>query len=168
MFACTCVRPPKHAFLQQFSFFKRTAWGDFFPPMADFESIKARAHSVLLSYSYKSSIYILESRIIMNKLVLFMLLLLSSVFAPSSTAAISLLPQEAASVLKSCASSAGWYTANTRAGYTDDANSDLQSLNGNIEIFRALMSRDLSSQTVDQIKDMFLSAAWNTANTRAV
>lgn len=96
-----------------------------------------------------------------------MLLLLSSVFAPSSTAAISLLPQEATSVLKSCASSAGWYAANTRAGYTDDANSDLQSLNGNIEIFRALMSRDLSSQTVDQIKDMFLSAAWNTANTRA-
>lgn len=60
-----------------------------------------------------------------------------------------------------------WYAANTRAGYTDDANSDLQSLNGNIEIFRVLMSRDLSSQTVDQIKDMFLFAAWNTANTHA-
>ena len=91
-------------------------------------------------------------------------LLLSTLAALVHTQGINILPQDAATELKECASAAGWYAANIRKGYSGTAaKANVKRHTAN---FKEKMAGIISSGTIDNIKDMFVYSSWYTANTR--
>lgn len=95
------------------------------------------------------------------------LLLLSITFAFGYSAGINILPRDAANELKDCAWRAGWYAANIRKGYRNDASNDIETTKQRANNFKEKMNGIISAGTVDNIREMFLYASWHTANTRA-
>ena len=102
----------------------------------------------------------------MTKLVS-VLLLLSMTIALGCGAGINILPRDAANELKDCAWRAGWYAANIRKGYRNDASNDMETTMQRANNFKEKMEGIISAGTVDNIREMFIYASWHTANTRA-
>jgi len=79
---------------------------------------------------------------------------------------LNIVPNDVATYMKECALSAGWYAANIRYGYDNDAAADLVRYNSHAAEFAQLSVDLLSDDVTTDIAEMFLSSAWAAANER--
>jgi len=79
---------------------------------------------------------------------------------------LNIVPNDVAGLMKECALSASWYTANTRYGYDNDAAADYVRYQNYAAEFTLLAEDLISADVSADIRDMFYFAAWAAANER--
>ena len=80
--------------------------------------------------------------------------------------ALNIFPGDVAKEIKECAQKASAHCAKVRMGKRGDADAEKVAFEQRAESFKKKAEGLLSTSTCDEIKWMFWSAAWHTANTR--
>jgi len=98
--------------------------------------------------------------------LLSLLFCVAAAFEKQPAENLNIVPNDVAGLMKECACSAGWYTANIRYGYDNDAAADLVRYNSYKAEFAQLAEDLLSADVSLDIAEMFMSSAWAAANER--
>merc|ERR1712224_42328 len=104
-----------------------------------------------------------------SKMIFYLFTLLfcvAAAFEKQPAENLNILPNDVASLMKECALSASWYTANARYGYSNDAAADLVRYDSYKGEFAQLAEDLLSADVSLDIAEMFMSSAWAAANER--